>query len=761
MTELLLILFTLALLVLVHLMRTLLALRIPAKVHLKPSKLGKAPDIMADLFEQTDLALNDLGFSRGYWATVHTTPPLPGFTAPLIRLYKHQHKPIIARVSPPHSIFSTDRCQVLFISISKRKTFLATANQVPELFSRPPEKRAILLNTQVDSVAEQFRAHLQEMSQRELTWIDRSKKYGETIWLFRLANRYEAKSIQWLDEFDCVKRLTDGSAVPKIGIVLDFIRRLATGQVRNPPRERSTLPANRAAYLFHNWQQTNRLPPPLSIQLGLFLASAIAFVLLAGVFWDWTFALLLLGVIVFHEAGHWLAMRALGYRNLQVVMLPLVGGITLGQETGYNAAHRILVSLMGPLPGIILGTAILWFDGMAGGLTTILGITLLVVNYLNLLPIMPLDGGQLLKALIPVRRFGLLITLEWLGTTALLLLGWLSDSLFFVVLALLPLFGGLALMKRKKVLDSLEAITDESKQPLPNDRIASVIQAIDENDKTYRPLEKKAQEIADILNTLRLKPAKPAVVGAFLAIYLATFLLPPIAVFATSPGIQSITALLFSDFETIQQEAYERAMALPIPQLVTELAVLYSDATEPTQAASMHDATRPPATNKIITLAEKRLGTHLDEGHRQFLEASNGFVDRLNTKDETNYLLFPAEKIVRFAQKLPEIVNRLRIETRSDDPPHVQILSATATEESKVEVLNLNQIAHMLVIGNPHKREYLLLDTTQQADSPASLLIVYETPGDLQGRRFKSLRHYLADDLSLGQAMNLYQEPSE
>jgi Zn-dependent protease len=760
MIDLLLILSTLALLVLTHLMRTLLALRIPAEMRLKPAKLKQAPDIMADLFEQTDQALSDLGFSHGYWATVRTTPPLPGFTPPLIRLYHHKSKPIIARVSPPHSIFSTDRCQVVFLSISKRKTFLATANLVPELFPRPPQERMILLNTRVDTVAEQFRAHIQEMAQQELTWLDRSEERGEAVWVFRLANRYEAKSIQWLNENECVRRLEDGSAVPRIGIVLNFISRLATGQVRSPPKERSALPANRAAYLFQNWQQTTRLPPPLSTQLGLFLGSAIAFILLAGLFWDWTIALLLLGVIGFHEAGHWLAMRVLGYRNLQIIMLPLVGGVTLGQETGYNASHRILVSLMGPLPGIVLGTIILWFDGMEGGLTTMLGITLLVVNYLNLLPVMPLDGGQLLKALIPVRRFDLLITLEWLGTAALLLLGWLTDSLFLAALSLLPFIGGLALMKRKKVLDSLEEITAGSEQPLPNDRVAAVIQAIDENDKSYRPLEKKAQEIAEILTTLRLKPATAPVAGAFLSIYIATFLLPPIAVFIASPGIQGITTLLFSDLETVRQEAFERAMALPMSQLVTELSALHGSPADPSQPQDGRDATMQPAAGSAITLAEERLGTRFDEAHRQFLETSNGFFE-LNSIDETGYLLFPAEKIVRFGQILPQIVNRLRTETRSDTPPLVNILSASATEDTEAQVLNINQIAHMLVIGNPHKREYLLLDPVHQPDSPAPLLIVYETPGNLQGRRFESLRHYLADDLSMAQAMNLYQDSAE
>ncbi|MEJ2694374.1 MAG: hypothetical protein P8166_15405 [Candidatus Thiodiazotropha sp.] len=123
MTDLLLILFTLALLALAHLTRTLLALRIPAEVRLKPSKLKQAPDIMADLFEQTDLALTDLGFSRSYWATVHATPPLPGFIAPLIRLYKHERNPIIALLQSQIRLFEQIVARCSFSPLAKERHF--------------------------------------------------------------------------------------------------------------------------------------------------------------------------------------------------------------------------------------------------------------------------------------------------------------------------------------------------------------------------------------------------------------------------------------------------------------------------------------------------------------------------------------------------------------------------------------------------------------------------------------------------------------
>jgi Zn-dependent protease len=755
MTDLLLILFTIALLVLTHLLSTLLAIRLPSRLKIKPTHLKHPPSIMADLFEQADQALTELGFSQGHWAIVHTTPKLPGFTPPMMRIYHHKREPIVAQVSPPHSVFATDRCHVVFLSISKKKTFLTTANRALELFPRPPEKLSIIQNTQFDTLAEQFRAHQEEMSRKSLSWLDRSHKKGELAWSFYLIYRYEKKRFQWISDEGYIRQLDDGSAVPRLSVALRFLWRLLTRREKNPPHEDSPLPSGRAAYLFQNWRRSQQFPSPVSSQLGLFAVSALAFVLLTGLFWNWGIALLLVAVIGFHEAGHWIAMRILGYRNLQILMLPLVGGVTMGQETEFRASHRILISLMGPLPGIILGTVLIAFFGAREGWISELGVVLLAVNYINLLPIMPLDGGQILKALIPTRRFGLLISLDWLGSVTLLLLGWLTDSLFLAALALIPLFSGLALTKRKKIFDALEGVAGDTNGLSSNEQIASVIQAIDQRNKAYRPLGKKAAEITEILNTLRLKPAASSVAVTFLVIYIATFLLPPIAVFSTSSGIQSITARLYYNPETIRQNALDRALALPMSQLVSELAKAQSQIPGISLRQGEANVLMPPATNEVLNRAEARLGTGLGEQHRQFLEASNGFINLLNDPQETGYLLFPAERIERFGQQLPRIVSRLSDKTRTKAPMLIHMMASSSTTETETEELNLNQIAHMLYVGSPHNREYLLLDTTPRTDSPTQLLVVYESPSGLTGKRFKSLRHFLADDLSTLQLISL------
>jgi Zn-dependent protease len=757
MADILLILFTLALLTLSRFLPTLLAMRTPGELRIKPIKLKQAPDIMADLFDQSDQLLSDLGFSRGHWASIHTTPSMPGVSASLVRLYHHKKHPIIARVLPPHSIFSTDSCEVTFLSISKRKTFLVTNNGTPDLFPPPPKDRAIILNSRFGSVDEQFDAHIREMSQLGLTWLDRSKERGEATWVFRLANRYETKRIQWLNDNQYVKQLEDGSSVPRIGIVMDFMRRLVTGRERIPLHESTALPSNRAAFLFLNWQQARGFPPPISTQLGLFLGSSLAFVLLAALFWDWTIALLLPVVICIHEAGHWLAMRVFGYRNMQLQMLPLVGGITLGHETGHNAVHRILISLMGPLTGIIIGIIVFIVDGMEGGWISKLGITLLLVNYISLLPFMPLDGGQLLKDLIPARRYVVLITLEWLGSGILLLLGWLTDSLLLAALALLPFFSGYVLIKRRRVLDSLEGDSDGVEQPSLNSRIASVIQAIDNTDKTYRPLKRKVREIADVIYTQGLKQVSPTFARVFLVVYFATILLPPVIVYASSPGVENIRMWFSPDSEETLKTAQERTMSYSMSQMVMELADRHRDISDPYRSQGERIIMRPPATHKSITHAEMLLGIKFDEEYLQFLKTSNGFINQLSSPDEIDYLIYPVEDVVRFAQKLPEIVNRFRAEASSNGRHRVRIKEASDSIEVKSEELNLNQLAPMLVIGNPHEGNFLLLDTVSQSVTSSSLYEVFETPSGLEGRRFKSLRHYLTYHLSMLQAASLNQ----
>lgn len=128
--------------------------------------------------------------------------------------------------------------------------------------------------------------------------------------------------------------------------------------------------------------------------------------LLAG-YWllgDLNNLLLITFVLLFHEAGHFIAMRRVGYRDLGVFFLPLLGAYVSGSKRVVTQKESAWVLLAGPLPGILLGSLI--FALIENGtlprsihelnLMTLV-IFLVVLNGINLLPVYPLDGGQLLN----------------------------------------------------------------------------------------------------------------------------------------------------------------------------------------------------------------------------------------------------------------------------------------------------------------------------------------------------------------------------
>ena len=145
------------------------------------------------------------------------------------------------------------------------------------------------------------------------------------------------------------------------------------------------------------------LSPPALQQKGLWLLGSLAlFAVLALVQGSSIVNLLiLLGVLFFHELGHYVGMVALGYRDVTMFFIPLVGAATSGRRGTVSQARASVVLLLGPTPGILLG---MWIAFVAvllhSQLLKTIASYLVVVNALNLLPLMPFDGGRLASALL-------------------------------------------------------------------------------------------------------------------------------------------------------------------------------------------------------------------------------------------------------------------------------------------------------------------------------------------------------------------------
>lgn len=139
--------------------------------------------------------------------------------------------------------------------------------------------------------------------------------------------------------------------------------------------------------------------------LVLLAVSLAFFVGLGGARWSWDFVLMLVGILFVHELGHFVAMRAFDYRNVRMFFIPLFGAAVMGRNPQAAGWKRVLVSLAGPLPGILLALPL----GLAGA-TADLPVLVetarlaLLLNAFNLLPLLPLDGGWVMHALVFCRH---------------------------------------------------------------------------------------------------------------------------------------------------------------------------------------------------------------------------------------------------------------------------------------------------------------------------------------------------------------------
>lgn len=119
----------------------------------------------------------------------------------------------------------------------------------------------------------------------------------------------------------------------------------------------------------------------------------------------WTYVLIWVAVafvsIMVHELGHAFAARRFGHRV--AISLHGLGGLTHMAGPPLSRKRSILVSLAGPAAGFALGTLAIVTLPMARGSAWawILWSDAIFINVgwtiINLLPIMPLDGGQVAR----------------------------------------------------------------------------------------------------------------------------------------------------------------------------------------------------------------------------------------------------------------------------------------------------------------------------------------------------------------------------
>lgn len=180
-----------------------------------------------------------------------------------------------------------------------------------------------------------------------------------------------------------------------------------------------------------SWQSSGWLIVT-AILFGVSFAGSMDLVQLLGI----------VGVLFVHELGHLLGMLACGYRDTQMFFIPFFGAAVTAREHAAPVWQRAMILLLGPAPGILMGTVAAFVAPIELPLVQSLLLWAIAINAFNLLPFVPLDGGRILDLLL----FG---NIPWLSVAfrlfAILGLGGLAVWSGSIILGVLPLFMLLAL----------------------------------------------------------------------------------------------------------------------------------------------------------------------------------------------------------------------------------------------------------------------------------------------------------------------------
>lgn len=161
--------------------------------------------------------------------------------------------------------------------------------------------------------------------------------------------------------------------------------------------------------------------------LGTALISVAAY----SLFFGWTFAAGFVLLLFVHEMGHVVQLRREGVEGASAPMfIPFLGAAIFSKSLGDNALAEARVGLAGPILGTLGAALCLALAELTNStLLRALAYVAFFLNLINLVPVVPFDGGRAMAAMAPVMWF------VGLGAIAVLLL--VSHNPFLLIFLLL------------------------------------------------------------------------------------------------------------------------------------------------------------------------------------------------------------------------------------------------------------------------------------------------------------------------------------
>jgi Zn-dependent protease len=172
------------------------------------------------------------------------------------------------------------------------------------------------------------------------------------------------------------------------------------------------------------------------LKAGIFLLPKLALLSTAGtalvsiaaysLLWGWTFAAGFVALLFVHEMGHVIQLKREGIKASTPMFIPFLGAAIFSRSLGDNALAEARVGLAGPILGT-LGAVLVAVAGALTGSDLLLALAYIAffLNLINLIPVVPFDGGRAMAAVAPSMWFvgigGLVAMIFVLGNPFLLI----------------------------------------------------------------------------------------------------------------------------------------------------------------------------------------------------------------------------------------------------------------------------------------------------------------------------------------------------
>ena len=170
---------------------------------------------------------------------------------------------------------------------------------------------------------------------------------------------------------------------------------------------------------------------PVEIELFHFIGAAMLGINQSrgdkGLLWVLLWILVVVVSVLAHEIGHAVALAR--YRRPAAITLHGLGGVTT-HAGGLSSVQNIVVHLAGPVPMLLLVglPARYWYGSFNSEFLFRLAYDLYQINFwwsiINLMPVWPLDGGQVLASITQLRsRHGNMPLVHWVSITVAIIGG--------------------------------------------------------------------------------------------------------------------------------------------------------------------------------------------------------------------------------------------------------------------------------------------------------------------------------------------------